>query len=987
MPADDVLRAPQDPSKLRVVAIGASAGGLDALERVFKPMPLDTGAVFVVIQHLSPDHKSMMNTLLARYTAMPVVTVEDDVPLKPNTVYLIPPGSMMHLEGNHLRLTPKNPRGLTLPIDVFFHSMAQEFGSKAIAVIVSGTGSDGTRGASAIHEAGGLVLAQDPETAKFDGMPRSVIATGLVDAVVAIDEMAARIAQFLKGVSVALLGPNSEDDEKALPATGDPLNDILAILHHASGINFSEYKLGTIMRRIERRMAIRQVEDLARYLDVLSRDRREAQMLGRELLISVTHFFRDSEAFQSLKTKVVEPLVNARSSGDTIRVWCAGTSTGEEAYSIAMMFLEAFEEAKRWPNLKIFATDVDANCIDTAGAGIYPESISAEISQNQLERFFSHKGDRLQVKNELRQCIVFARHNLLTDPPFTRMDLVVCRNTLIYFKPEAQERVMRRLQYALSPNGYLFLGSSESLGSLHTDFRPVQARHKLWQIIRASQGMLMPTGQRMTLATNLARRASRQELTLGTLTPLDTAKQALLTAFAPPPALLMSQDHQVLHFFGDVQRYLTLRAGQASFDLGRLLPEPVQAVAAALLFRVTRENQQTTAEPMRLRVDPAGRNGEPQDRLVRLTAIPLEVEENLRYTLLVFEDVGTPSGSSTALTIDVGRETGQRIEALESELAAVRETLQATIEALETANEELQATNEELMASNEELQSSNEELQSVNEELNTVNAEYQEKIEIMNKALADLDNMSKVAASGTIFVDEQLNITRFSHEAKNIFRLRDADLGRSISDLNHALNYPDFIKDMHDTIDSGMSLEKHVQGLAGEFYLVKMLPYRIPSTASVGLVVNFIDTTSIRRADRLQAIIDALVEHIAVLTMDGTIEMVNEAWRAFARENGDPDLRHSGPGTNYLNVCRVVPGSDDSDYANRAAIGLRAVMLGQKPQFSMEYPCHSPTEKRWFLMHVRRLAGDEGGVVVGHVNITAWHGDALSSGSRLAVND
>jgi len=970
---DDIPGPAEGQSKrLYVVGIGASAGGLDALEKLFAALPADTGAAFVVIQHLSPDHKSMMASLLARHTTMPVIMVEDDMPIQGNHVYLIPPGSIMHMDGPHLRLTPKSPRAFTLPIDVFFQSLAEHYGDHSVGVVLSGTGSDGTRGAGAINESGGFLIAQDPENAKFDGMPRSVITTGLVDAILPVELIPQRLVAHVTNQAAPL---DWEVDEPLAHSGAAPESAMAGIMHlllQSGGINFEDYKPGTVTRRIERRMAVRQISSLESYLVVLSKDRDELQTLRRELLIPVTSFFRDTDAFESLQQQVIAPIVNSKESGQTIRVWCAGVSTGEEAYTIAMLFLEGFEQAKRWPNLKIFATDVDQTNIDTAAAGTYPESIMAELTPQQIERFFVKRGNQFTVKSELRQCIVFARHNLLADPPFTKMDLVVCRNTLIYFRTGPQERVLRRLQYALAPGGYLFLGSSESLGPLHTDFRTLSARHKIWQVVRPTSMPLELSGTR-TLGSPVSaysRRGPATERAQAVHSAVDLGYQSLLKAYAPPPAILVNAGHELLHFYGDVKRFLELREGQASLEISRILPDPLIPVAAALLFKVARESASATSDIVRLPSDP--RDAAAPRRHVRLSAWPVGEFEGQRLSLLVFEEVNLAERPDAPVTINLDAETSERLEVLEHELAATRESLQGTIEELETSNEELQATNEELMASNEELQSSNEELQSVNEELNTVNAEYQEKIDILNRINADLESLAKVVSSGTIFVDDNLHLTRFSPDATGIFRLRDSDIGRPLSDLNHVLDYPDLMQDLKRTLEVGVQLEKSVNGPEGRFFLVKMLPYRIPSSSSRGVVVSFIDTTSVHEANRLQDILDALAEHVAVLDQTGRILLVNRSWREFARDNGDPELRHSGPGTNYLNVCRVGDQIPDAGSAGRAAEGLRAVLAGRLSQFTMEYPCHSPTEERWFVMHARPLIGELRGAVVSHVNVTAW---------------
>ncbi|MEI8171703.1 MAG: chemotaxis protein CheB, partial [Rhodoferax sp.] len=607
--SDTLNKAAQALPLPHVVAIGASAGGLEALERLFDDLVPDSGATYVVIQHLSPDHKSMMANLLSRHTQMPVLMVEQDMPIKPNHVYLIPPGSVMHMGEGLLRLTPKNPRTLTLPIDVFFKSVAAHYGARSVGVILSGTGSDGTRGASAINDAGGFLIAQEPENAKFDGMPRSVIATGLVDAILPIEKIGPRILALILNqpdVNSSLL--NEASGRVLALSPEDAVTGILQLLLKVGGIDFQEYKPGTVSRRIERRMTVRQTPTLAAYLELLLDDRNEVLTLRRELLIPVTSFFRDSEAFEILGRQIIDTLVAKKQAGDTIRVWSAAVSTGEEAYSIAMLFLETFDQLKHWPTLKIFATDVEQQNIETAGSGTYPESIAAEISPQQLERFFVKKGTNFVVKNELRQCIVFARHNMLTDPPFTRMDLVVCRNALIYFKTPAQERALKRFQYALVPGGHLFLGSSESLSEMEKDFTPVSAKHKIWQLVRPLKlPMEAAIGSGYGYASNTGSSSLNVRAKRIKSSAVDQGFNALIKAFAPPAAVLVNGRHELVHSYGDVHKFLQLREGSASLDLNRILPEPLVPVAIALLFKAGREGCSVSSDRLKLSA-----NGQPE---------------------------------------------------------------------------------------------------------------------------------------------------------------------------------------------------------------------------------------------------------------------------------------------------------------------------------------------------------------------------------------
>ena len=965
-------RKPLNPSDRfggHVVCIGASAGGLDALEKFFDACPSETGAAFVVIQHLSPDHKSMMSNLLARHTMMPVKLVEEGMRLEANQIYLIPPGAIMHASAGCLHLTPKNPRGLTLPIDIFFASLSDVYGSNAVGVILSGTGTDGTRGARAINAAGGFLMAQDPESAKFDGMPRSAIATGVVDAILPVEDLPGRLVAHLQKLPY----DDAKATPKVVPYQAMPHDQVFAailqLLHQVCSIDFSEYKPATVVRRIERRMQVLRIAELYQYLDLLESDRSEILALRREMLIAVTSFFRDSEAFALLSEKVISPMVAAKERGDTVRVWTAGVATGEEAYTLTMLFIEAFERERRWPNLKVFATDVDQQCIETAGAGQYPESAAAELSPERLERFFVRRGDTFVVKNELRQCIVFARHNVLADPPFTRMDLVVCRNTLIYFKSAAQERVLRALQYAVKQGGALMLGSSESLSAVSEGLEPINAKHKLF---RRKGALSLPFLDHKTgtvyappARSAVVPGAYRHRRAPADDNVADAGTATLLGLFAPP-AIIVNQQHEVVHLYGDVNPYLQTREGAASLSVDRLLPDALIPVASALLYKSGRDQSSIVSDLVVAQLV----NG--QRRRVRLSAHPLQGDKEEHRILLCFQEEADEERDGEVEAVNVDAETLARVQVLERELAATRESLQATIEELETSNEELQATNEELMASNEELQSSNEELQSVNEEMSTVNAEFQEKLLLLNRINADLDGMAKAAGVASVFVNSQFQITRFSPDATQIFKLRESDLGRPLDDITHRLRYPDLMADLESTLRTERMTEREVPSATdATTYLVRILPYMIPSTTDRGAVATFIDVTAFHDARRLQAILDALPEHIAVVDPTGTIVLVNAAWRRFAQANGDPDLIHSGPGANYLEVCRT-QHEQDGDIAERAYQGLRGVLEGSLPHFSLEYPCHSATEERWFLMNVARIMGEDFGAVISHVNISAW---------------
>jgi two-component system CheB/CheR fusion protein len=953
-------------AKFYVVAVGASAGGLDALERFFHGIPARSGAAYVVIQHLSPDHKSMMGNLLGRHTNMPVVTVEDGMEIRPDRVHLIPPASVMSVSRNQLRLSPKNPRGLTLPIDLFFTALAREFGKYAIGLVLSGTGSDGTRGAVAINDAGGLLLAQEPESAKFDGMPRSVIATGLVDGTLPPEELGPRVMDHISQAPRPRIRPPEEgitaDRQSALEET-------MHLLQHQGGIDFREYKPATVMRRIERRMQVRHVPDLENYARLLDGDRTELNALRRELLIPVTSFFRDPVAFEVLAQTAIDSIVKERGENQPIRVWVPGASTGEEAYSIAILFAEACARARRWPPLKLFATDVEQHNVDFGSAGVFSEAITTEVSPERLEQWFYKRGNHFVIKNEIRQSIVFARHNLLQDPPFTRMDLVSCRNLLIYFRTEAQDRALRRLQYALAPGGFLFLGSSETLAQLQTDFTAVNSKAKVFRILR-HVALPLDTGAqqlgRLGGAAGPVRRHAQKDRHLTDAAAIEAGESVLLRSYAPT-SLLLNGNQELMHVFGDVSHYLRIGEGAVTLDLAKLLPPSLAPVAQALLHKTARGHEPLRSDLLTMKL-PDGTT----ERL-RLVARSVALDQGEPHLLLSFEPDAAPVGEASLdtggiETMNMDQEHVERLQTLERELAATRESLQATIEELETANEELQATNEELMASNEELQSSNEELQSVNEELYTVNAENQEKIEILNRLNADLDNMAKAAAIATIFVDANLLLTRFTPEATSLFKIRDGDLGRSIEDFTNLLDYPEFVEELKRTIADGRMSQREIRAANGRLYLLRVLPYAVREREARGAVATFVDVTVLRDAERLQAVLDSLPEHVALLNDDGEVQMVNRAWRDFAtHHDAKADL-----GSHYPDAETGDRGFDADQEAQLRA-GLDAIIAGKRDVFAMIYPYRGGDGERWFAMHAAPIIHGNGGIVVSRVDITQWY--------------
>jgi len=942
-----------------LVAIGASAGGLEALELFFRNCPTDLGVTYVVVQHLSPDHKSMMDDLLSRYTTMPVCMVSSDQIPQPDTIYLIPAGTHIEIEEGHFKVTRKLPHTFSLPIDIFFKSVAKAYGNRAVAIVLSGTGSDGSLGIKDVNAVGGLVLVQTPADARFDGMPTSAIQTGLVHDILPARELPSRLHAYLHQPnaihSTIELDANSNLDADA------GLNEILDLLNNEYQINFAEYKPGTVNRRIERRMQMLNYKTVQAYRDYLQQNTAELNKLRLELLIPVTSFFRDQRAFDLLDSAVINKLVENANPNADLRVWVAGCSTGEEAYSIAMLFHEAFKNHKQWIQLKIFATDVNQDNLDQASAGFYPPTIVSELTPERLDAFFDLVQDGFKVKPFLRQSIVFARHNLLNDAPFTRMHLVTCRNTLIYFKNEAQAVALQKLQFAVLPQHYLMLGISESIMVNNQCFNVLDNKLKIFQ--RNATPLQQELRGRFSI--NTARSIKERSLLVrpaGQHAPYNTADKAreiLLTDYAPP-SLLVDSSGKVLHLFGAIKSLLQFRNGAAEMTVSRILPDPLVAVCSALIHKCKRENGQFRSENVRIK----GLQARDLSCQVVAKFLPVEPDGHILLSFIIDE-----SSDNQAAPIELPNELTEKISTLEQELQATRESLQATIEELETSNEELQATNEELMASNEEMQSSNEELQSVNEELNTVNAEYHEKMAILNRINADLDSMSRASGIASIFVDQYRNITRFTADALRLFKLREMDIGRPIDEIVSSLDYTDLSQDIATTLAQERTIEKEIRSTDGRDFLMRILPYRITS-GMIGAVTSFIDITPLKVSEQLQLLLNALPEHIAVLDKYGNIVLVNSAWEQFARVNGDPTVSHTSVGTNYLKCCEKSMMQDP--LAHKAYLGIKGILEGSRSRFQLSYPCHSPAENRWFVMNAVTVKHSHFAAIISHFNVTDW---------------
>lgn len=836
-----------------LVGIGASAGGLEALEAFFEELPVDTNMAFVVVQHLAPDFKSMMDALLGRITTMKIHRVENKMRLEPNSIYLIPPRKEMALDGDRLTLVDRDmAEGLSLPIDIFFMSLAENWREKAIGIVLSGTGSDGSRGVRSIHEAGGLVLAQTPDSSAFDGMPKSAIFTGVVDATLTPNEM----PSFLVGYS----GHALSSEFRTLGSTdnvGEGLySRLFEMLTEKFEIDFSHYKPSTINRRIERRSALRRVSSVNDYIDLVAEDSQELDDLYQDLLIGVTEFFRDPGAWETIEKRIIPELCKKVNDEKELRCWIPACATGEEALTLAILIHEHLAETGQQLNVRIFATDLNKRSLEFATAGIYPVSSLISMSRERIAKFFTRLDETtFQVIPEIRRMIVLAQQNLLKDPPFTRMDFVSCRNMLIYLDSETQQSVLSTLHFALRVDGILFLGSSETLGNLTAEFSIVDRRFNVFskrrQLRLAAGAQNQP---RLTAGKDMViKEVEKRQLrgSVGTVGGRDInlirAYDCLMEKFMPP-SILIDDEGKVLHVFGDASALLLPPSGVMSVDIADIVISDLKMAVATAMQRV--KNESATISYGGIRVTLA--NGE--DRVIKLTIQPLSERRPEEYFLISFEWVeleplrNLQIDETSIGAFDENAASGERVEVLERELVYTKEHLQATIEELETSNEELQATNEELMASNEELQSTNEELQSVNEELYTVNKEYEEKIDELTQLHDDMDNLLSSTEIGTIFLDEQLKIRKFTPAAAKQFNLLIQDIGRPIEHLTRKIDYDGFEENLKSVLEQGIDVEQEVRNSDGDWFLMRINPYRSEVQPVKGVVVTLVNIIHVKEA-------------------------------------------------------------------------------------------------------------------------------------------
>jgi two-component system CheB/CheR fusion protein len=881
-----------------VVAIGASAGGLEALQDFFDHMSSDSGMAFVIIQHVSAEGKSMLGPLLEKHTQMQVVSAQDRTRVEPDCVYINPPGSDVSLFNGEILLTePERGRGARYPIDHFFRSLAMDLGHKSVCVVLSGTGSDGTLGLRAIKEAGGLTIVQDPGQAKFDGMPRSAIETGLVDLVVRVEDMPRELLGYVS--QPYFKAPQEGESEEKLFL--DHVQKILLLVRSTTGRDFTQYKQATIRRRIRRRMAIHKIEDIKAYYRYLRENPSEVNRLFKELLILVTKFFRDPKAFEILSQKVIPDILLGRKDDEPVRVWVPACATGEEAVSIVILFEEAMESMNRRAPLQVFATDLDAEAIQRARACEYPEAIEADVSKERLKRFFVKNDHTYRLKTELRDRLVFAVQDLVGDPPFSKLDLISCRNVLIYMDNILQQKVMGLFHYTLHHNGYLMLGTSETIGESIDLFSAVDIKSKIFKTKKLLSSRPVPDPATRESAPYVP--AGLGKRTASSKSAREILERIVLDEYAPA-SVLVNERLDILYFQGPIRRYLWAPKGEPSFNLLKMAPDGLRDRLPLALRNALRNGKPLTLKGIEIK-----EYGDTRHVDVTIRSVEKTPPSAQALLLVVFtETVPSRLPKSTGKKGGPTGEADPRVTGLEQELESTRANLHATIEELEASNEELKSTNEELQSANEELQSMNEEvetakeeLQSVNEELTTVNSELQAKVNELTGVSDDVNNLLAGTEIGTMFLDGELRIKRFTPSMTRLFNLIVSDVGRSIRDITSKINSEDLFADAQTVIDTLQAKESEVGTREGKWFCVRILPYRTKENVIDGVVITFTDITRFKVAReslqeaRLYAegIVETVREPLITLDADLNVISANKAfYRTFQVSREETAGRH-----------------------------------------------------------------------------------------------
>ncbi len=826
-----------------IVGIGASAGGLEALEQFFQNVPKNCGIAFVVIQHLDPNHVGIMPELLQRTTDLKVVQVTDHLKVQANHVYVIPPNKSMSILNAYLHLfEPIESRGLRLPIDYFFRSLADDQQEKSIGIILSGMGSDGSLGLKAIKEKNGIVLVQDPLTAKFDGMPQSAVNAVIVDILAAANELPRKLIEFLKYSPAS--GQKTQIDDKSK----SNLEKIIILLRAQTGHDFSLYKKNTLFRRIERRMSVHQIDKIANYVRFLQENPNELDILFKELLIGVTNFFRDAVVWDKLKENVLPDLFNQLPNGHVFRAWTTACSTGEEAYSLAIIFKEAYDKVKHDKNftLQIFATDIDSDAIDIARKGFFDPNILADVSPERISQFFTKEADGFRVNTAIREMVVFAPHNVIKDPPFTKLDLLLCRNLLIYMESELQKKLMNLFHYSLNAGGVMLLGSAENENSQNNQFIPIDAKLKLYK------RSVMPVNTEFFDFTSSITHTMKK--TTDNIKPVKVADniqtladQILLQRFAPA-SVLINTEGDILYITGRTGKYLEPAAGKANWNIYAMAREGLQNELPGAIRKAKQNYEQIKLHNIKL-----GTNG--GTHMVDVTLQLIEKPEAIKGTIMVvFSDVANIPQPGKRKSKTVIQNSTIREQELEIDLQRANEELQSTREEMQTTQEELKSTNEEMQSTNEELTTSKEEMQSLNEELQTVNIELQSKIADFMLANNDMKNLLNSTDIATLFLDKELNIRRFTDQTTHLFKLRQTDIGRPFTDMVTELQYPEITNHAHEVLKTLVFKETDIATHDQRWFTVRIMPYRTFDDHIDGLVITFIDITKAKKLEQELAI-------------------------------------------------------------------------------------------------------------------------------------
>jgi len=845
-PDKDNSTAKSDSDQFPIVGIGASAGGLEALEQFFEKMPKKSGMAFVVVQHLDPNHAGMMPELLQRFTSMKVCQASDRLKVKPDCVYVIPPNRSLTILHKVLHLfEPVESRGLRLPIDIFFRSLADDQKGKSVGIVLSGMGSDGSLGLKAIKEKNGVVLIQDPATAKFDGMPRSALESVIPDIVASSEDLPSRLVEFLKIV------PFTKSESVIIDSkTKSNLEKIIILLREQSGHDFSMYRKNTLFRRIERRKGIHQIEKINTYVRYLQENPKEVEILFKELLIGVTSFFRDAFVWELLKDKVFPALLNELSDGHVLRAWVPGCSTGEEAYSLAIIFKEALEKIKKHKNLslQVFATDLDVEAIDKARTGLYPSNISADVTNDRLTRFFTTEPNGFRVNSAIREMVVFAPHNVIQDPPFTKLDFLSCRNMMIYMEPELQKKLISLFSYSLNLGGILMLGMAESIGVQNAGFDVINTKAKIFKHTASStlvDVIDFPSSVYQTRTPSIEKAKPHV-----IVENVQSITDQFLFQHHTPASVLVNAKGDVIYMTGSIAKYLEPVAGKANYNIYVMAREGLSQVLP-IAFRKAVQNKAT------VRINNIKLGGIGKSQIVDVTIQRFDKPDALKGLILfVFTDI--PDWIENEILIpktnkpdEHGRHKELKFELQRcyEDLQSTREEMQTSQEELKSSNEELQSTNEELQSTNEELTTSKEEMQSLNEELQTVNIELQNKVSDYSRANNDMKNLLNNIEIATVFVDKDLKIRRFTDPATKIFKLRDSDIGRPFTDQVSNLQYPDLENHAREVIASLIFRETKVPTNDGHWFNVRIMPYRTHDNYIDGLVMTFTDITEFKKME------------------------------------------------------------------------------------------------------------------------------------------